>query len=68
MSQSHVLRGRIGGLTRWVKEDASGRNQGTAPARQAFLARFDSEPNPETAKKLYFARLALKRSKKRRAA
>ena len=38
----------------------------TAVARQAFLDRFANEPDPEAARKLYFARLSLKRWQSRR--
>jgi hypothetical protein len=65
MSAENRLAGRIGGLTRWSKE--TNPSAATAKARAAFLRKFDSEPNPELARKLYFARLALKRFKARRA-
>jgi hypothetical protein len=63
-STAHRLAGRIGGLTRWSKE--TNRSGATAKARQSFLARFENEADPEAARKLYFARLALKRFQTRR--
>lgn len=32
-----------------------------APARLAFQQKFDNEPNPAAARRLYYARLALRR-------
>lgn len=68
MSKVHQLAGRVGGYTKWAKtEDRRG---ATAPGRTAFLKRFENEPDPEAARKAYFAALALKRyrTRKRRAA
>jgi len=62
----------VGGYTKWAK--TSDRSEATAPARQAFLDRFEREADPEgklspklraeraeAARKAYFARLSLKR-------
>ena len=64
MSKIHELAGRIGGYTKWAK--TADRVEATAPARTAFLRKFDNEPDPEAARKLYFARLSLKRWQSRR--
>ncbi len=69
-----ALRARIGAYA----FHAQGRTN-TVPGRKAFMARFEKEVDPdgvlpeaerqkraEAAKKLYFARLALKRAKLRR--
>lgn len=64
MSKVHQLAGRVGGLTKWA--GTTDRSAATAPARQAFLDRFANEPDPEAARKLYFARLSLKRWQSRR--
>ena len=70
------LRARMGGLAVAAKYDV---REVTAPARAAFLARFEREVDPEgvlapaerqrraeAAKKLYFSRLALKAAQARR--
>jgi hypothetical protein len=60
----HSLCGRIGALESWARtEDRTAR---TAPARSAFMARFDAYPDPEAARKAYFNRLALASAKARR--
>jgi hypothetical protein len=73
----HAAAGRIGAHASWANtEDPSAR---TAPGRAAFLARFEDEVDPdrvlpeaerlrraESARKAYFARLALKSAKVRR--
>lgn len=69
------LRGRIGGLALAAQHDP---REYTAEARRRFLAKFEDEVDPdriltelerkrraEAARKLYFARLALKSAKKR---
>jgi hypothetical protein len=70
VSKVHQLVGRIGGLTKAAR--TTDKSAATAPARRAFLLKFESEPDPEAARKLYFARLSLKRwqsrQRKRRAA
>ena len=71
------LRGRIGAYTLHATHDS---RETTANARAAFLAKFLDEVDParvlpedelqrraEMAKRAYFARLALKSAKKRRA-
>jgi hypothetical protein len=56
--------GRIGAEESWAQtEDRPAR---TAPARAAFMARFDEYPDPEAARRAYFRRLALKSAKARR--
>jgi hypothetical protein len=78
--QSDVARslaGRIGAHTKWAK--TSDRTAATAPARRAFLDRFEREVDPdgvlspqergrraESARKAYFTRLALKSAHARR--
>jgi hypothetical protein len=77
MSASHVARGRIGGLTTASRHDMQAVSR---PGREAFLARFEREVDPngvlpvterarraEAAKKAYFAGLALKSVQKRQA-
>jgi hypothetical protein len=57
------LLGRIGGYKSWANtEDRTAR---TAPGRAAFLARFDDAPDPEAAKRAYFAELSLKAARAR---
>jgi hypothetical protein len=69
------LRGRIGAYRLHATHDS---RETTAPARAAFLARFEKEVDPEgvlpeaerlrraeMARKAHFARLALKSAKKR---
>lgn len=72
-----VLAGRKGAHRSWARTaDRSGR---TAPAREAFMARFEREVDPdgtldpaerarraENARKAYFADLSLKAAKARR--
>jgi hypothetical protein len=68
---------KIGGLTSWA--NTTDRTMRTQPGRDAFLARFEDQVDPqrrlspqerarraEAAKKAYFARLALKSAQKRR--
>jgi len=58
-----VLLGRIGGYKSWANtEDRTAR---TAPGRAAFLARFADAPDPEAAKRAYFAELSLKAARAR---
>jgi hypothetical protein len=70
-----ALRGRIGAYRLHATHDP---RETTAPARSAFLARFEREVDPDgslspqerqrralAARKAYFARLALKSAKKR---
>lgn len=63
-AQERQQYGQIGGLESWSRtEDRTGR---TAPARSAFLARFDEYADPEAARRAYFKRLALKSAASRR--
>jgi hypothetical protein len=70
------LRGRIGGLALAAQRDP---REYTGPARQAFLRRFEEEVDPEhklpeaerlrratAARRLYFAKLALRSAQARR--
>jgi len=72
-----ALRGRIGAYVLHARRDA---REVTAPARAAFLARFEREVDPDgvlpegerrrrslAARKAYFARLALQSARARRA-
>lgn len=73
MSKIHQLAGRVGGYAKSAKTiGVQARQEATAAARTAFLQRFAHEPDPEAARRLYMARLSLKRfqgrQRKRRAA
>lgn len=70
---------RIGGYEKWAQ--TSDRTAATAPARNAFMERFERQVDPdgtlepderakraECAKKAYFAKLALKSAQSRRRA
>lgn len=70
-------RARLAAAARWAKSD---RPQGTQAARDAFLARFEAEVDPEGqldpaeraeraehARRAYFQRMAWDRERKRRA-
>ena len=72
------LRGRIGGYSLHAQRDS---REITAPARAAFLAKFEAEVDPakvlpvaerlrraEAARRAYMSRLALKAAQKRRKA
>lgn len=77
MSARHEIAGRIGAHESWARtEDRTAR---TAPARRAFLARFEREVDPEgrlapaerakraeNARRAHFQRLALQSAKARR--
>ncbi|HEV2779108.1 MAG TPA: hypothetical protein VGX25_06855 [Actinophytocola sp.] len=76
MSNRHVLAGRLGAHTSWANTDD--RSARTAPARAAFLDRFEREVDPdgqldprergiraEHARKAYFTRLSLRSAKAR---
>ncbi len=71
----HALAGKIGAYTLHAAYDS---REITAPARQAFLAKFEAQVDPErllpeaerkrraeAARKAYFARLALKSAQAR---
>ena len=79
MSTAQILGGRIGAYRKWSK--VTDRSAATEKMRQAFLDRFERQVDPEgklspeqrarmaeAAKKAYFAELALKRHRARRAA
>lgn len=57
---------RIGAYEKWA--NTTYRSAATQAARRAFDKRFEQYPNPEAARKAYFARLALKSAKARRKA
>ena len=59
------LLARIAAFERWAR--TTDRTAQTAPARAAFMSRFDSEPDPVAARKAYFGKLALKSSRSRAA-
>lgn len=74
--EQRSLRARLGGLTTAARHDT---REITAPARRAFLQRFEDEVDPdrtlppperarraEAAKRLHFARLAMKSAQARR--
>jgi hypothetical protein len=58
--------GRIGANERWSRIKREDRSRATAPARSAFMARFDDYPDPEAARRAYFQRLAMASAKARR--
>lgn len=73
-----VIRGRIAANQRWSQ--TPDRTEATEPARQAFMARFEAEVDPdgtldpelraklaENARKAYFQRMALASAKTRQA-
>jgi hypothetical protein len=64
--EERSLVSRIGGYEKWAQ--TVDRSAATRPARRAFLKRFEKYPDPEAARKAYFARLALKSAKARRKA
>ncbi|RQW83563.1 hypothetical protein [Micromonospora globispora] len=79
MGPDHSQISKLGAHARWAKCDD--RSAATLPARQAFDQRFEREVDPdgklpphiraqraESARKAYFARLALKSAQSRRAA
>lgn len=70
-SSQRTQRARLAALSRWAQQDGS---KGTAPAREAFLARFEREVDPEgrlapaertrraeAAKRAHFQRMAFAR-------
>lgn len=59
-TSDHVMRGRVGAYKRWAATED--RTAATAPARSAFLRRFETEVDPEgrltepeRARRAYFA-------------
>jgi hypothetical protein len=57
---------RIGAHEKWAR--TADRTAATQAARRAFDKRFEQYPDPESARKAYFARLALKSAQARRKA
>jgi hypothetical protein len=64
-STERQLLGRIGGYKSWA--NTNDRTARTAPGRRAFLARFADAPDPEAAKRAFFAELSLKAARARTA-
>ncbi len=65
-SSEQRLLGRIGGYKSWANtEDRTAR---TAPGRKAFLSRLADAPDPEAAKRAYFAELSVKAQRAKNAA
>lgn len=64
--QERTLVSRIGAYEKWAQ--TADRTAATQAARQAFDKRFEQYPDPEAARKAYFARLALASVKARRKA
>jgi hypothetical protein len=62
--QERSLVSRIGAYEKWA--NTADRSAATQAARRAFDKRFEHYPDPEAARKAYFARLALKSAKARR--
>jgi hypothetical protein len=62
--EERSLVSRIGGYEKWKL--VTDRSAATEAARKAFDKRFDRYPDPEAARKAYFARLALKSVQARR--
>jgi hypothetical protein len=54
---------RIGAYEKWA--NTANRTAATLAARRAFDKRFEQYPDPEAARKAYFARLALKSAQAR---
>jgi hypothetical protein len=64
--EERALVSRIGGYEKWAQ--TADRTAATKPAREAFEKQFEQYPDPEAARKAYFARLALASVKARRKA
>jgi hypothetical protein len=64
--EERSLVSRIGAYEKWA--NTADRSAATQAARRAFDKRFEQYPDPEAARKAYFARLALKSAKARRKA
>jgi hypothetical protein len=64
--EERSLVSRIGAYEKWA--NTTDRSAATQAARRAFDKRFEQYPDPEAARKAYFARLALKSAKARRKA
>ena len=63
--EERSLVSRIGAYEKWA--NTADRSAATQAARRAFDKRFEQYPDPEAARKAYFARLALKSAKARAA-
>jgi hypothetical protein len=59
------LGGKVGAYRKWAK--IKDRTAATAPGRKAFNARFEQAADPESARRAYYAELALKSAQARRA-
>lgn len=64
--EERSLVSRIGAYEKWA--NTADRSSATQAARSAFDKRFEQYPDPESARKAYFARLALASVKARRKA
>jgi hypothetical protein len=64
--EERSLVSRIGAYEKWA--NTADRSAATKAARKAFDKRFEQYPDPEAARKAYFARLALASVKARRKA
>lgn len=64
--EERSLVSRIGAYEKWA--NTADRSAATQAARRAFDKRFAQYPDPEAARKAYFARLALKSARARRKA
>jgi hypothetical protein len=64
--EERSLVSRIGAYEKWA--NTADRSAATQAARRAFDKRFEQYPDPEAARKAYFARLALASAKARRKA
>lgn len=64
--EERSLVSRIGAYEKWAQ--TADRSAATQAARRAFDKRFEQYPDPEAARKAYFARLALASVKARRKA
>lgn len=52
-------RARLAAVSRWAR--VADRSEATRAARATFLAQFEEAPDPATARRAYFLRLAWKR-------
>jgi hypothetical protein len=64
--EERSLVSRIGAYEKWA--NTTDRSAATQAARRAFDKRFEQYPDPDAARKAYFARLALKSAQARRKA
>jgi hypothetical protein len=56
--------GRVGGFRKW--RNVTDRTAATEPARKAFNKPFEEFPDPEAARRAYFAELSLRSAQARR--